>query len=81
MIGWITFGFLVGIVANFPMPGRDPGGFIMTILLGIGGAWLGGSIGRFFEWYGENDPVGFTMAVLGALILLSYRFLAEPERV
>lgn len=81
MIGWIIFGLLVGIVAKLLMPGRDPGGFIITILLGIGGALLGGYIGRFFGWYGENDPVGFIMAVVGALVLLiGYRFLTEPER-
>jgi uncharacterized membrane protein YeaQ/YmgE (transglycosylase-associated protein family) len=63
------------------MPGRDPGGFIITILLGIGGALVGGYIGRFLGWYGENDPAGFIMAVGGALILLiGYRFLADPQQ-
>jgi uncharacterized membrane protein YeaQ/YmgE (transglycosylase-associated protein family) len=81
MIGWIIFGLLVGIVAKLLMPGRDPGGFIITILLGIGGALVGGYIGRFLGWYGENDPAGFIMAVGGALILLiGYRFLADPQQ-
>ena len=81
MIGWIIFGLLVGIVAKLLMPGRDPGGFLITILLGIGGALLGGSMGRFLGWYGENEPAGFIMAVAGALvILIGYRFLAEPQR-
>ena len=80
MIGWIIFGLFVGIVAKLLMPGRDPGGFIVTILLGVGGALVGGYIGRFFGWYGENEPAGFIMAVAGALVLLiGYRFLAEPR--
>jgi uncharacterized membrane protein YeaQ/YmgE (transglycosylase-associated protein family) len=51
-------------------PGRDPGGFFVTILIGIIGAMLGGFIGRVLGWYGEGDPVGFVMAVVGSIILL-----------
>ena len=80
MIGWILFGLFVGIVAKFVMPGKDPGGFIITILLGIGGAFLGGYLGRSLGWYGENDPVGFMMAVAGAvLLLIGYRYLLAPK--
>lgn len=80
MIGWIFFGLLVGIVAKLLLPGKDPGGFILTIFLGIAGAMLGGYIGRGLGWYMEGDPVGFMMAVAGAFILLLvYRMLA-PER-
>ncbi|MCC2641538.1 MAG: conserved rane protein of unknown function [Nitrospira sp.] len=80
MIGWIFFGLFVGIVAKLLMPGRDPGGFIITSLLGIGGALTAGYIGRFLGWYGENDPVGFFMAVGGAvLLLLAYRMIANPK--
>jgi uncharacterized membrane protein YeaQ/YmgE (transglycosylase-associated protein family) len=75
IIGWIVFGLVVGIVAKFLMPGRDPGGFVITALLGIGGALVGGFVGRLIGWYGEGDPVGFVMAVIGAVIVLSvYRF-------
>jgi uncharacterized membrane protein YeaQ/YmgE (transglycosylase-associated protein family) len=70
IIGWIVFGLLVGIVAKFLMPGRDPGGFVMTIVIGIVGALVGGFIGRAAGWYREGDPVGFVMAVLGAIVLL-----------
>ena len=81
VIGWIVFGLLVGLVAKFLMPGRDPGGFIITILLGIAGALVGGYIGRGFGWYGEGDPVGFLMAVAGAILLLIlYRQVAAPRR-
>jgi uncharacterized membrane protein YeaQ/YmgE (transglycosylase-associated protein family) len=77
VLGWILFGLVVGIVARFLMPGRDPGGFVITIVLGIVGALLGGWLGRSVGWYGEGDPVGFLMAVLGAIILLAlYRMFA-----
>ena len=70
-IGWIIFGLIVGIVGKFLMPGRDPGGFIVTILLGIAGALLGGFVGRALGFYQEGEPAGFIMAVIGAIILLA----------
>lgn len=69
-IGWIIFGLIVGIVGKFLMPGRDPGGFILTILLGIAGALLGGFLGQFLGFYREGEPAGFLMAVLGSIVLL-----------
>lgn len=81
LIIWIVFGLFVGIVAKFLMPGRDPGGFFVTIILGIVGAVLGGFIGRGLGWYRGDDPVGFFMAVLGAIILLAlYRMVAGRPR-
>ena len=75
IIGWIVFGLIVGIVAKFLMPGRDPGGFVITAILGIVGALVGGFVGRLIGWYGEGDPVGFIVAVVGAIIVLAvYRF-------
>ena len=71
IIGWILFGLAVGIVAKLLMPGRDPGGFFITTLLGIVGALLGGILGRLAGWYGDGDPVGFVMAIIGSLILLA----------
>jgi uncharacterized membrane protein YeaQ/YmgE (transglycosylase-associated protein family) len=70
ILGWILFGLIVGVVAKLIMPGRDPGGMIVTILLGIAGALVAGFIGRGLGWYGENDPAGFVMATLGAILLL-----------
>jgi uncharacterized membrane protein YeaQ/YmgE (transglycosylase-associated protein family) len=70
VLGWIIFGLIVGIVAKFLMPGRDPGGFVITAILGIVGALLGGYLGRAIGWYGQGDPVGFVMAVVGAIVLL-----------
>ncbi|WHZ25593.1 MAG: hypothetical protein OJF51_000388 [Nitrospira sp.] len=82
IIGWILFGLVVGVVAKLLMPGRDPGGMIVTILLGIVGALIGGFIGRLLGWYGESDPVGFIMAVIGAiLVLLAYRKISGPSSV
>jgi uncharacterized membrane protein YeaQ/YmgE (transglycosylase-associated protein family) len=78
---WIVFGFFVGLVAKIVMPGRDPGGFIVTILLGIAGAVLGGFLGRTLGLYREGDAVGFIMAVLGALLLLVfYRVISGKAR-
>jgi uncharacterized membrane protein YeaQ/YmgE (transglycosylase-associated protein family) len=76
VIGWIIFGLIVGAVAKLLMPGRDPGGFIVTILLGIAGAVLGGFIGRALGWYGEGDAAGFLMSLVGAVVLLAiYRMV------
>ncbi len=77
VLGWIVFGLIVGIVAKLVHAGRDPGGFVMTIVIGIVGALIGGYIGRGLGWYQQGDPVGFVMAVLGAIILLVlYRVVA-----
>jgi uncharacterized membrane protein YeaQ/YmgE (transglycosylase-associated protein family) len=70
VIGWIVFGLIVGAIAKLLMPGRDPGGFIVTMLLGIAGALLGGFLGRSLGWYGPNDPAGFLMSLFGAIVLL-----------
>jgi uncharacterized membrane protein YeaQ/YmgE (transglycosylase-associated protein family) len=70
ILGWIMFGLIVGAVAKLVMPGDDPGGIIVTILLGIAGALVGGFIGRFLGWYGPGEPAGFIMATLGAILLL-----------
>jgi uncharacterized membrane protein YeaQ/YmgE (transglycosylase-associated protein family) len=82
VIGWILFGLIVGIVAKLLMPGRDPGGFILTALLGMAGALLGGFLGRTAGWYQEGDPVGFVMAVIGSIVLLLlYRLIAGARRI
>jgi uncharacterized membrane protein YeaQ/YmgE (transglycosylase-associated protein family) len=70
LIGWIFFGLLVGIVGKLLMPGRDPGGWVVTILLGIGGAVVAGFLGHSLGLYREGEPAGFIMAVIGAIILL-----------
>jgi uncharacterized membrane protein YeaQ/YmgE (transglycosylase-associated protein family) len=77
-IGWIVIGGLAGLLAKAIMPGRDPGGCIITIVLGIAGAVLAGYLGRMTGWYGADDQgAGFIAAVLGAIIILFiYRMVA-----
>jgi len=77
ILGWILFGLIVGAVAKLIMPGNDPGGIIVTMLLGIVGAVVGGWIGRALGFYGPNDPAGFLMSLVGAVALLAlYRAFA-----
>lgn len=78
ILSWILFGLVVGIIAKLLMPGRDPGGFIVTILLGIAGALVGGFIGRAMGFYGPNQSAGWIVSILGAIILLAlYRMLVR----
>jgi len=79
IIGWIIFGLIVGAVAKLLMPGRDPGGWIVTILLGIAGALVGGFLGRAAGWYGPNDAAGFLMSLLGAIVLLFLYRMARGQ--
>jgi len=77
MIGQAVLGLVVGIVAKLLLPGRDPGGLIVTALIGMAGGWVGGRIGRVLGWYDEGHPAGFVMSVVGAMVLLlAYRFVA-----
>ena len=78
ILAWILFGLVVGIIAKLLMPGRDPGGFIVTILLGIAGALLGGFIDRAMGFYGENEGAGWIISILGAILLLGiYRMMVR----
>lgn len=78
ILTWIVFGLVVGVIAKLLMPGRDPGGFIVTILLGIAGALLGGFIGRAMGFYGPNQGAGWIVSILGAIVLLIlYRLVAR----
>ena len=78
ILAWILFGLVVGIIAKLLMPGRDPGGFIVTILLGIAGALVGGFAGRAMGFYAENQGAGWLMSILGAIILLAlYRMMVR----
>lgn len=67
----ILIGLVVGAVAKLIMPGKDPGGFIVTILLGIAGSVIATWIGRAIGWYQEGQSAGFIMSVIGAIILLA----------
>jgi uncharacterized membrane protein YeaQ/YmgE (transglycosylase-associated protein family) len=82
VIGWIVFGLIVGVIAKLVMPGRDPGGIIVTMGLGIAGALIGGFVGRALNWYGPNDGAGFFMSLLGAILLLwVYRMMVARRAV
>ena len=71
---------MVGVIAKLLMPGRDPGGFIVTILLGIAGALIGGFVGRAMGFYGENESAGWIRSILGAIVLLAvYRMMVRPR--
>ena len=71
LIGTIIIGFLAGLVAKFLHPGRDPGGFIITTLLGIVGAVVATYLGQAIGWYQAGEGAGFLGAVLGAVIILA----------
>jgi uncharacterized membrane protein YeaQ/YmgE (transglycosylase-associated protein family) len=76
MIGHAIFGLIVGLVARAVMPGRQHMGLILTMILGMVGAWLGGLIGRATGMYKEGHPAGFLMALVGAIVvLLVYSFV------
>jgi uncharacterized membrane protein YeaQ/YmgE (transglycosylase-associated protein family) len=78
ILSWILFGLVVGIIAKLLTPGRDPGGFIVTMLLGIAGALIGGFLGRSMGLYGPDQSAGWLMSILGAVILLViYRMLTR----
>jgi uncharacterized membrane protein YeaQ/YmgE (transglycosylase-associated protein family) len=70
ILGWVVFGLIVGALAKLAMPGRDPGGILVTIALGIAGALVAGFLGRSLGWYQASEPAGFVMATLGAVLLL-----------
>lgn len=82
ILGWILFGLIVGAIAKLLMPGRDPGGIIVTMLLGITGALLGGFVGRALGLYRQDEPAGFIMATVGAIVLLAiYRMMVGRRTV
>jgi uncharacterized membrane protein YeaQ/YmgE (transglycosylase-associated protein family) len=82
ILGWILFGLIVGAVAKLIMPGNDPGGLVVTMLLGIVGAVVGGWMGRTLGFYGPGDPAGFLMSLVGAVALLAiYRATAGRKRL
>jgi uncharacterized membrane protein YeaQ/YmgE (transglycosylase-associated protein family) len=77
----LIIGLVVGAIAKLIMPGKDPGGIIVTIILGIAGAFLAGFLGRAMGWYDEGDAAGFIASVIGAIILLIiYRMIAGRSR-
>ena len=77
----LLIGLVIGAVAKFLMPGRDPGGCIITILLGIAGSFVASYLGQAMGWYAPGQPAGFIFSVIGAMILLLiYRMLFARRR-
>jgi uncharacterized membrane protein YeaQ/YmgE (transglycosylase-associated protein family) len=78
---WVVIiGFVAGAVAKFIMPGKDPGGFLITTGLGVGGALVATFLGRLVGWYQEGESAGFIAAVVGAIIVLVvYRFIKKKQ--
>ena len=82
IIGWIIIGGIAGAIAKMLMPGKDPGGCIITVLLGVAGALVAGWLGKMIGWYDTNEGAGFIAAIVGAFILLGiYRLIAGRRRV
>jgi uncharacterized membrane protein YeaQ/YmgE (transglycosylase-associated protein family) len=78
ILTWIVFGLVVGALAKLIMPGDDPGGIIVTILIGIAGAVVGGFIGRAMGFYGPDQAAGYVMSIIGGIVLLAiYRMVAR----
>jgi uncharacterized membrane protein YeaQ/YmgE (transglycosylase-associated protein family) len=73
----LIIGLVIGAIAKLLMPGKDPGGCIITMLLGVAGAFVAGYLGRAMNWYQPGQPAGFIASVIGAmLLLLIYRLIA-----
>jgi uncharacterized membrane protein YeaQ/YmgE (transglycosylase-associated protein family) len=79
VLGWMLFGLVVGLIAKLVMPGKDPGGIFVTMLIGIVGALIGGFLGRAIGLYQPGKAAGFFVATLGAILLLFiYRKAFRP---
>ena len=73
----IILGLIIGVIAKFLMPGREPGGFVITVLLGIGGSMLANFLGSSIGFYNQGDTAGFIASVIGAMIILAvYRVVS-----
>jgi uncharacterized membrane protein YeaQ/YmgE (transglycosylase-associated protein family) len=70
IVWFLLFGLVVGAIARFVVPGREPGGWVVSMMIGVGGALFGGYFGRVVGLYGEGQPAGFMMSLLGAVALV-----------
>jgi Predicted membrane protein len=81
IIWMCIIGLIAGALAKLIMPGRDPGGIIVTMLIGIAGSLIAGFLGRALGWYAEGEGAGFLMSVLGAILLLAVYRMFKPRAV
>ena len=75
----LLIGLVIGTVAKFIMPGKDPGGIIVTMLIGIAGSFVATYIGQVLGWYQPGQSAGFIMSVLGAVLLLGIYHLIRRK--
>jgi len=75
----LIIGLVIGAVAKFIMPGKDPGGIIVTSLIGVAGSLIATYAGRALGWYHEGQSAGFIMSVIGAIVLLGAYHLVRPK--
>ena len=80
LIGTLVIGLIIGVVAKLLMPGRDPGGCIITMLLGVAGSFVASFLGEKMGWYEQGHPAGFIASVIGAMLLLLLYRLIAPRR-
>ena len=82
LLWMLIIGLVIGVIAKLLMPGRDPGGFIITMLIGVAGSFLAGLLGRAVGWYEQGETSGFIASVLGAMLLLFvYRLVVGRRNV
>lgn len=80
LIWTLIIGLVIGAIAKLLMPGKDPGGCIITMLIGIAGAFVAGYLGRALHWYQAGQPAGFIASIIGAmLLLLIYRLIIRKK--
>jgi uncharacterized membrane protein YeaQ/YmgE (transglycosylase-associated protein family) len=78
VILFLIFGLIVGALARLIVPGKEPGGWVISMILGVLGSFLGGFLGRALGWYRDGEPAGFVMSLLGAVILVvAYHAIAR----
>ena len=77
----LIIGLVIGAIAKFIMPGKDPGGIIVTMLIGIVGALIAGFLGRAVGWYHEGEPAGFIASIVGAILLLIVYRMTVGRRI
>lgn len=80
LIGTLIIGLIIGVVAKLLMPGRDPGGCIITMLLGVAGSFVASYLGEKLGWYQQGEAAGFIASVVGAMLLLLLYRLIAPRR-
>lgn len=80
LLGTLIIGLIIGVVAKLLMPGRDPGGCIITMLIGIAGSFIASYAGQAMGWYQHGQPAGFIASVIGAMVLLLLYRLIAPRR-